>query len=355
MKRIILIVALLLYAFALPAYASETSGTILSSQKFGWGDVIGWINFAPTDGTAYTGLVITDSSVTGYAWSRDHGWINFSPSHSGQGVTNTPQGVLGGSAWVSDLGWISMQGVTINQNGEFVGIAGVSGTDTARISFNCSTCSVATDWRPASVRNGNPVTTPGGNDGGGEPSGSSVPAPGTQSTNTIQNSPVKTGVLSDIRSVIQNVLPILTGRGTSQNNTGSAAAGVAVRGNGTRTASAATFLFDVSLRLQENVLSAGKTLIAIVSFTSFGSADTPVVATYTIFNSKGIVVASTTDTFIVQTEQSKIRDFDTTKFTPGSYVLHLQVVYGKGTTNDEEQSFTITGHSGLQCRLSWPF
>ena len=167
MKSIFL--SFLVFLIALPAVASQTDGTVLPSDKYAWSDRIGWINFAPTDGADYVGLSITDSAVTGFAWSRDHGWINFNPASSGQGVTNTPEGVLGGFAWVASLGWISMDGVTITSSGKFAGIAGTPGTDTARISFDCGNCSVRTDWRPASVRDddGDEDDDEGGNGGGG--------------------------------------------------------------------------------------------------------------------------------------------------------------------------------------------
>jgi hypothetical protein len=74
-------------------------------------------------------------------------------------VVNDGEGILSGSAWGSNLGWINFSGVTINTSGEFLGYATLE-SDSSQINFNCanaSTCTsadfkVATDWRPASSR-----------------------------------------------------------------------------------------------------------------------------------------------------------------------------------------------------------
>ncbi|NDE67970.1 tryptophan-rich sensory protein [bacterium] len=145
----------LAFVFALSpvlARASETSGTISDTSKYAWGENIGWINFAPTQGQIYEGLSVTDTAVTGYAWSSNFGWINFNPTNSGQGVTNTTGGVLGGSAWIQNLGWLSMSGVTIDSSGVLRGVAGVASTTVGRVSFDCDHCTVTTDWRPLRAR-----------------------------------------------------------------------------------------------------------------------------------------------------------------------------------------------------------
>ena len=127
-------------------YASETIGTVNSTSKYAWGEILGWINFSPTNG----GVSIDDSHITGYAWSSVAGWINFSPSNGG--VTNNCQGELGGSAWSGNYGWIPMTGITINAQGVFTGAAGSSTLPVGRINFDCANCRVVTDWRQCSLR-----------------------------------------------------------------------------------------------------------------------------------------------------------------------------------------------------------
>lgn len=159
-------------------FASTTNG-VIPAASYAWGENFGWINFGCTN----CGISVTDSAVTGDAWSANYGWINMAPSKGG--VTNDGNGNLGGNAWSSGLGWISFSGVVINSSGKFTGIAGTQGTTAGRINFSCTNCGVTTDWRPASVRNGNSNNNGGnannsnnsGNSGSG--SGSSVSSSGS--------------------------------------------------------------------------------------------------------------------------------------------------------------------------------
>ncbi len=159
MKRFLsLFIAAVLFLSALPSWASPTVGTVDTAHPYAWGENLGWLQLAPEE----AGLIITDSALTGYAWSRQFGWINFSPSNSGQGVRNTPDGVLSGSAWISGRGWLDMAGVTIDVTGRFRGIAGVNGSAVGRVSFDCATCEVRTDWRPVAGRQSQnpPISNP---------------------------------------------------------------------------------------------------------------------------------------------------------------------------------------------------
>lgn len=142
------------------ANASETDGTILATNKWGWGSKIGWVNFSTTNGNVH----VTDTTLTGNAWNELYGWIKLDPAQSG--VKNTGAGVLSGSAWNEHLGWIDFSGVTINSSGVFVGQA--AGDSVGVFNFSCDHCSVVTDWRPSGTRAGggggavdlNPPTTP---------------------------------------------------------------------------------------------------------------------------------------------------------------------------------------------------
>jgi len=156
---------LLVFSFSDIVFASETEGTIDTTDKYAWGENVGWINFGCTN----CSVAITDTVITGYAWSEEYGWINLNPTNSG--VTNTSAGVLGGYAWGSNIGWIDFTGVTINSSGEFLGYATVD-SNSSQISFNCvngSSCSssdfkVSTDWRPTTART---VVSSGGSSSSG--------------------------------------------------------------------------------------------------------------------------------------------------------------------------------------------
>lgn len=355
MKRLLIVLLLLA---ALPAMASETNGTVLSTDKYAWGDLIGWINFAPTDGSDYVGLRITDDAVTGFAWSREHGWINFAPGSSGQGVTNTPEGELGGSAWVASLGWISMEGVTINEDGEFVGIAGTAGTDTARISFDCGNCSVVTDWRPASVRGDSDDggdDDGGGNPGGGRGGGSEDPdeAPGTGEAAEADTDGLLGRILDGLRSLVADLAD--TGPAQGLIGPGGVNGGEGFdNADGTDSAGGIPgYLFDITLRLEQSVIPVGTPLIANTSYVSFGTLPTPVTADYEIRDARGTVLGITTQSFIVETERNETAEFATGTLAPGTYTLHLRVVYGAGTVEEFDQTFTVTS-SGYGCSLPWP-
>lgn len=171
------------FACAPFAHASTTNGTIDSSYKYAWGNVAGYVNFAPQ----YGNISVTDSTVTGYAWSANDGWINLSPS--GSGVTNDSNGTLGGFAWDSSQGWISFSGVSINSSGKFTGQA--TGANGYILNFDCSSCNVQTDWRPASSRTSGSHSSSGGSI---SPilSSNDAPTSPTPAPNTAPTSPANT-------------------------------------------------------------------------------------------------------------------------------------------------------------------
>jgi hypothetical protein len=168
--------------FPIGIFASITDGTILSTDQYAWGENVGWINFGTPQGNVH----ITDTGLTGYAWDSINGWINLAPTNAG--VKNDANGTLSGFAWSQGGGFIDFSGVTINSSGKFTGQA--YGAVYGRINFDCSHCSVATDWRPANVR-------PSNNQGVGSP----ILITDTRSTTTqaqteaaiTPNTPVPTG------------------------------------------------------------------------------------------------------------------------------------------------------------------
>ncbi len=150
-------------------FASEIIGVIDATNKYAWGENIGWINF----GCDNCNVQVADNAISGYAWNQNYGWINLAPTNSG--VKNDGNGNLSGWAWGKNLGWIDFAGVTISPNGEFSGYATIK-SNNSRINFNCNngaSCSsadfkVKTDWLPASLRStqGNGHGGRGGSNGG---------------------------------------------------------------------------------------------------------------------------------------------------------------------------------------------
>lgn len=157
-----LIVLLLIGLFGFSAgfaFASGTTGTINSTDKYAWSENLGWVNFGDSDGN----VQVTDSGLTGYAWLENGGWLNLNPTEGG--VSNTTGGSLSGYAWGENIGWVNFNptggGVSIDTSGNFSGYAW--GENTGWISFNCSdgdSCltvdyKVKTDW--VTLRCGNGV------------------------------------------------------------------------------------------------------------------------------------------------------------------------------------------------------
>ena len=149
MKKDRLIIAFLLGAIATVAYATTTvSGT----DRWGWSDVVGWLDLNVTNT-----VTVTTSGIQGYA-SSSVGNIMFdcattpsgntcaSPTSTNFQVANDGAGNLSGFAWSDVVGWLSMNGTTtdgqayrvkIAANGDFDGWAwnDVAGW----FNFNCAT------------------------------------------------------------------------------------------------------------------------------------------------------------------------------------------------------------------------
>jgi hypothetical protein len=157
-QLIFLPVFVLIFGLFLVPGISHASTNITATSS--WGDVLGWVNFGPTNGN----VTVTNTTITGYAWSANYGWINLAPTKGG--VVNDGNGNLSGKAWGQNTGWIDFTGVSINSSGKFIGqtasssIAGV-------INFSCTNCLVTTTWRPASQTTPSSTSSSGSYVGGG--------------------------------------------------------------------------------------------------------------------------------------------------------------------------------------------
>lgn len=171
-----------------PFSALAVTGGINATNKYAWSENAGWINFNPSGGS----VLVSDTNITGYAWVANYGWINLAPP--GGGVTNTTSGVLGGSAWGENTGYIDFTGVTIDGSGFFHGDA--NNPITGQISFNCANTSscgssdfkVQTDWLPTSPPPPPPPPSP---PGGGIGQGGALPA----APNPVRGTPLSPAVI----------------------------------------------------------------------------------------------------------------------------------------------------------------
>lgn len=121
-----------------------TTGSFLSG--FAWGENIGYINFGdgtPTNGVSYANVNGNDAGVnydagtdkvTGLAWGENVGWINFTlptlPANQ-QATYDSANRRLRGYAWGENIGWINLD---VAVGGQFVSF------DVA-----CSPCDIADD------------------------------------------------------------------------------------------------------------------------------------------------------------------------------------------------------------------
>lgn len=107
------IAALLAAAAAAPALAQSN---IDPSQKYAWGENIGWTNWRDANGGAQGVRVDTDGGfLSGFIWGENVGWIN--TGAGGGPYANTDDltfgvnigagGVLDGYAWGENIGWIN--------------------------------------------------------------------------------------------------------------------------------------------------------------------------------------------------------------------------------------------------------
>lgn len=368
-----------------------TSGSIVGSSAYAWGENMGWINFLANGGN----ISITDSTVTGYAWNSNYGWINLSPSTSG--VTNNCSGILGGNAWSETLGWIDFSGAKIDSNGKFTGTIGTSGSTVGRISFDCTNCSVNTDWKPTcTTSTPTPTPTPSSSTSSSTTStGWAAPActatkPGSAPTitNTVNGDNSITLTWSKAKDPFTHYL---VAYGTSSGsieygnpNVGNAdTTSYTIRGlsGGTRyyfkikaindcmpgdwsnevssipvgetrtvftvaegfvpASEISNRLLDIALIVDKTQITNVSELTARVTFVSFGREDTPVEMTFTIVDEKGKEYYRSVDNTTIQTEGVFNKTFEGLLLDKGKYTLVLNTLYNTNIRDEFKQGFEV--------------
>jgi hypothetical protein len=122
MNRTILATAALIAA-ASPALAQLS--TIDATNKFSWGENIGWMNWRDAGNPATSqGVVVHSKFLSGFIWGENVGWINLGDGTPGGvggqyanvngtdfGVNRDPAtGNLSGYGWGENIGWINFSG-----------------------------------------------------------------------------------------------------------------------------------------------------------------------------------------------------------------------------------------------------
>jgi len=113
MQHTAIVVALM---SALAAGAGVAS-TIDPTDKFAWGENIGWTNWRDANG-GVQGARVEETFLEGFVWGENVGWINLGqgPANCGAysnssgddfGVNILENGNLSGFAWGENIGWIN--------------------------------------------------------------------------------------------------------------------------------------------------------------------------------------------------------------------------------------------------------
>jgi len=108
----------LLPAIIFLSSVAQSSTTIDSTNRFAWGENIGWANF---EGDVSNGVVVGEAFCSGYIWGENVGWIclgDGSPDdgHEYSNTNATDFGVnvdtscnLRGLAWGENIGWVNFE------------------------------------------------------------------------------------------------------------------------------------------------------------------------------------------------------------------------------------------------------
>lgn len=100
-------------------------------------------------------------------------------------------------------------------------------------------------------------------------------------------------------------------------------------------------LFDIRLELAERVLAPGEPPTARVVFQSFGYVPTPVDMFFTVTNADGVVVASSEESVVVETETVFTKRFDDIALTRGRYAYHVVTRYDANIVDDFTAPFEV--------------
>lgn len=108
------------------ATAAMAQSTISQTNKFSWGENIGWMNWRDAGSPAgSSGIMVSNTFLSGFVWSENIGWINMGDGTPGDssayanitgadfGVNILTDGSLSGMAWSENVGWINFNTATL--------------------------------------------------------------------------------------------------------------------------------------------------------------------------------------------------------------------------------------------------
>jgi len=103
-----------------------------------------------------------------------------------------------------------------------------------------------------------------------------------------------------------------------------------------------TQLFDISLSLDDSIISNSNELSAVVTFESFGTEPTPVNLTFIIEDESGNEIYREEDSITVITEEVLRKSFEGLNLPRGDYTLVLETLYNVDVFDEFRQEFEIS-------------
>ena len=100
-------------------------------------------------------------------------------------------------------------------------------------------------------------------------------------------------------------------------------------------------LFDISLRIDENIIETSDDLFAIITFESFGRVPTPVSLKFEILDENNNKVYQEKDSLVVEVEEVKTKSFKNLNLVEGNYRLVLTTLYDVDVQDAFIQEFEV--------------
>ena len=100
-------------------------------------------------------------------------------------------------------------------------------------------------------------------------------------------------------------------------------------------------LFDINLMLDDAVITSITDLSARVIFTSFGQVPTEVDLFFSIQDANGVIVHTSQDSIVVETEYVFTKTFSELDLPPGTYTLVLETLYDEDVLDEFTALFKI--------------
>jgi hypothetical protein len=103
-------------------------------------------------------------------------------------------------------------------------------------------------------------------------------------------------------------------------------------------------LFDITFVVSDGLIYSLSDVTAVVTFENFGTVDIPVDLSYTLFDSTNKIIFTESDSIVVGTMNSILKEFDRPEVSliEGDYRLVLETVYGDNVRDSFSSDFKVS-------------